>query len=251
MFVAFVVLALFYFVGNPITKFTSDVAQYISAPFWKIGNGISNKTSSISAFFSSKKRLEEENSLLIKDRAELKLKLLSREILSNENKELKKILGRDMANNVILGVVLARPNVTPYDVLIIDIGKDKNIFTGDLVMSNDFIIGEIIKTYAHSSLVELFSTVGKQIDVLIGKKNISAKAVGAGGQNFKIQLPHGSGVVKDDIVFAPDIGVKILGLVKYVNRDPNASLENALVISPVNVMEIKWVEVIRKQNEKK
>ena len=73
----------------------------------------------------SKETLEGRNDELEKEVQELRLKLLSKDLLLKENKELKAILGRVSNQRAILATVLSRPNNSPYDTLIIDIGKDK------------------------------------------------------------------------------------------------------------------------------
>lgn len=238
-------VSTFYFWGGTIYYGISAAAHYVSEPLWKAGNRMSNTASSYSAFLDSKETLEGRNDELEKEVQELRLKLLSKDLLLKENKELKAILGRVSDQRAILATVLSRPNNSPYDTLIIDIGKDKGIEKGDKVLvAGEIVVGTVGEVYARSSKVELYSSPGLTRDVVLGGSGIPATAKGKGVGNFEIILPRDVSVVLGDVVTIPDIDLTVLGSVLYIGKDPNSPFQTILVKSPVNFSELKWVEVV-------
>ena len=236
---------IFYFWGTEIHYGVSQAAHYVSKPLWKAGNRITNTASSYGALVGSKESLQQKNYALEKEIIELRLKLLSKDLLLQENKELKAVLGRLGEKKAVLAAVLSRPNSSPYDTLIIDIGKDKGIQKGDKVLvAGEVVFGIIQEVYAESSKVELYSSPGLVQNVLLGEGAISTTAKGKGAGNFEITLPRDVGVSLDDVVTIPDIEMTILGTVLYIEKDPNSPFQTILVKSPVNLSELRVVEVV-------
>ena len=68
------------------------------------------------------------NENLLKENADLKLGMIDYQILKDENIQLKELLGRIRPkNDFILANILTKPNISPYDTIIVDIGSDNNI----------------------------------------------------------------------------------------------------------------------------
>ena len=53
-------------------------------------------------------------------------------------------------------------------------------------------IGTVSDVYSNSSRVTLYSSSGQKVNVLVGKNNIKAEALGQGGGNFVIKIPRGT-----------------------------------------------------------
>jgi len=244
------VVPIFYFWSGAIYYGISTATHYISDPLWKAGNRVTNTASSYGVFFHSKGTLEEKNDELEREIQELRLKLLSKDLLLQENKELKATLGRVSGREVTLAAVLAKPNNSPYDTLIIDAGKDKGIEEGDKVLvAGEIVIGTIQEVYAHSSKAELYSSPGLIHNVTVREGTIPAKAYGKGAGNFEITLPRDVEVTLGDVVTIPDTDIIILGNVLHIEKDPNSPFQTILVKSPVNFSELKWVEVVTSSPE--
>ena len=245
IFALMVLASVSYFWGGTIYYGISAAAHYVSEPLWKAGNRVSNTASSYVGFLDSKETLKERNDELEQEIQELRLKLLSKDFLLQENKELKAMLGRVSGRDVMLAAVLSKPNNSPYDTLIIDIGKDKGIEKGDKVLvGGEIVVGTVGEVYARSSKVELYSSPGLTRDVVLGGSGIPATAKGKGVGNFEIILPRDVSVVLGDVVTIPDIDLTVLGSVLYIGKDPNSPFQTILVKSPVNFSELKWVEVV-------
>ena len=234
-----------------IPNYITNTAQFVSAPFWKAKNSSIEGVLNSSQLLRSKRSLIFENNELKRQIKETEFKLLETNFLIQENESLKEIFNRKTfdSEKIILSAVLARPNVSPYDTFIIDIGQSFEIEKGDNVyVSGNIFIGKIDEVYKNTSTVKLFSSSGEITPISIGVQNISANAEGRGGGNFIVELPRGSGVEKGDIVTIPNIDTKLFALVEEIEANPSDPFITILFKNPVNMNDVKWVQVVKSEN---
>jgi rod shape-determining protein MreC len=223
-------------------------AQFISLPFWKAKNSSLEGVVNSFQLLRSKRSLIFENEGLKTQVKESESKLFELDFLRQENESLKMLLGRQTQDtkNTILGAVLARPDVSPYDTFVIDIGGDVGIEKdSEVYVVGDILIGKVSEVYKNTSTVTLFSSPGQTTPVFIGLENVSANAQGRGGGNFIVELPRGVEIKKGDIVTIPDINTKLFAVVEEVEADPSDPFITILFKNPVNMNDIKWVQVVK------
>lgn len=144
----------------------------------------------------------------------------------------------------MLAAVLARPPFSPYDELIVDIGSDDDIASGDLVYApGDVLIGRVTDALGATSKVVLFTSPGQRREVLIGENGVSGTAIGRGGGQYAIQLPSAAGASIGDFLISPSISDKPFARVIDVIADPAEAFKTVLAAPPVNVYELRWVFV--------
>jgi len=196
--------------------------------------------------------LRSKNSL-IKENNNLKEKLLLDknekiivDLVKKENEELKNILNRsNNIENVILSNVLVKPFLSAYDTLIIDIGSNKGVKVKDKVIADGNVhIGYIAEAYKNTSKVVLYSSFGEKTPVLVGDNHIEKEALGVGSGNFIIEVPRELDIKEDDIITLPMISNNIFGLVEKIEFKNTDVFQKILFKSPVNISELKWVQVI-------
>jgi cell shape-determining protein MreC len=165
--------------------------------------------------------------------------------LEKENIELKGILGRRDSSRALLGVVLARPTVSPYDTLIVDIGEREGVNRGDKVRAyGSIVIGEVEEVYRSASLIKLFSAPGVKSSVIVGATNILIQAKGRGGGNFIIELPRDVEVQIGDSILLPNIRMQLLGTVEYIEKAPSEPFQTIYFKSTINMGELRFVEIL-------
>ena len=213
-------------------------------PILKIKNVVVN--SNFAEYFNSKQTLIEEKSALDLKLFELGNLSAINVILQSENDLLKNLLGRKEGTlSTVLATVLVKPPQTPYDTLLVDIGADYQVKVGDKVIANSNIyVGEISEVEEHSAKVTLYSTPGRELPVTLGANSISAQAVGIGGGNFNISLPKEVDIKEGDTITVPSIISNIFGIVEKVDSKEKDSAQTVLFKSPINISELKFVEVI-------
>ena len=281
MVILIVVFSIFRFnIFNPISSFFHKIAF----PIWKIENSIKNKFTSLQFLVQSKQSLLEENELL-KERLEgYRVDLLYKDVLSDENQKLKEIFQRSTdivsaknGEEFILGVILSKPNSSPYDTLIIDLGKNLSARTdkdqgggikkGDLVFAEgNVLIGQIEEVFKKSSKIKLFSTPGEKLDIVMpartplsvagestrpddhrsdggSESDIYTTLTGRGGGNFEMTLPRDVEIEEGMKALFPSINPYLVAIVGKINYDPRDPFQEILLLSPVNVQHLKFVQV--------
>ncbi len=237
-------LVLFYF-RLGIFNGLSVVSHTLFGPILSFGDSISGKIGSLGSFFSSKNSLYIENQILKSELDANNALLINYDSIVVENSNLKEILGRkDEKVTMVLSAILAKPNQSPYDTLVIDVGANKNIKKGEMVFAlGNVPIGRVSDVYSNSAKVVLFSSPGERTEVVITGKNVFMEVVGRGGGNFELILPRDLSLFKGDQAVLPGIFPFVLGIVETIVSDPRDPFIKALLTSPVNIQELKFVEV--------
>lgn len=250
---AVLVLAVLIFFRASIARGLSYVTLGIFRPVLSTGGSIGGKFGSLGAYFSSKNSLSRENmdlkARLEADRADR----TNYDSIIAENADLKDILGRKSVEvEMTLAAILAKPNQSLYDTLLIDIGAEAGIQAGDRVFAKGNLpIGRVAEVYPKSSKVILFSSSGERTQVIISPQagqaggNIFTELVGRGGGNFEIVLPRDIVLWKGDQAVLPGITPYVVGIVETIISDPRDSSQKALLVAPVNIQALKFVEVER------
>ena len=239
----FFILVFFYF-RTPVFQFLSSMSLIIFRPVLVLKNSATTIFSDLSTAFSFKNSLSKENENLKTKLAENNVLILNYNSILDENNKIKEILGRknDKAT-MLLSAILSKPNQSLYDTLILDVGIEDGAQDGDLVFAlGNIPIGRIFKAYSKSSKVILFSNSGEKTEVVVSK-DIFMEIVGRGGGNFEMTLPRDFVLEKGNSVSLPGIFPYIVAIVKTIVSDPRDSFAKALLTSPVNIQELKFVEI--------
>lgn len=238
-----VVLVLIFIFSLPWSK---GILFGIGTPFWKLRTSLINFTSNSIETLRSKNSLIEENNLLKEQISKNEKDKIVLDLIKKENEDLKDILNRKIDNKkYILSSVLVKPFLSTYDTLIIDVGTNDGVKVGNKVLANgNSFIGYVSETYNNTSKIILYSSFGEKTPVLIGENSVEKEAIGIGSGNFKVEMPRESGIKEGDSVVMPSISSNIFGIVERIEFKATDSFQNVLFKSPVNISELKWVEVV-------
>jgi len=165
--------------------------------------------------------------------------------LEIENDQLKDVLGRTPdKDDRILSVILSRPPQTPYDSLIIDIGQDQDLSSGDLVYAeSNYLIGYVDTVYSYSSAVKLFSSPDQKLNVLIGSSTVPVVAEGRGSGNFYIRVPENITVNVGDPIMVPSLDSIILGSAEKVESGQGDAYTYVYFKLPVMLNTLQYVQI--------
>ena len=126
--------------------FFIGTARDLMRPFWSGERQVSASISNFVASFVAKGVLVEKNEALSAKLREASTLELENRALKAENTVLKALWGRSHFEEVILAPVLKRPSATPYDTLLIDVGKQGNVKVGNRVLADsNIVIGTITR----------------------------------------------------------------------------------------------------------
>ena len=68
---------------------------------------------------------------------------------------------------------------------------------------------------------------------------------GTGSGNFSFEIPIGTTVADGDVVVMSSYPDRAVAIIKSIDTDPRSPFQKALARTPVNVNELKFVQVIR------
>lgn len=236
---------LYLFTLTPVADITKIQLQRVAPSVWGMGAQLSSFNTQIFSVFYSKSALVEENTALKKEIRDISLKLLDRNLLYEENLSLKEHLGRNANGQTVVARVIAKPPRSFYDTLIIDVGSREGIKEGERVLYGDtIVIGEILQVFEKTSKVKLFSSVGENVNVVIGSHAVPAIAIGVGGGNFEIKIPRDTLISLGDSILAPSIMPHLLGVIEYIESKESDPFERIMFKSPISPLEIETVQVL-------
>lgn len=245
-------MVILFFVRTPIFNALSYSSGEIFRPILSAGRGIRSWGHGLSAYFSSKKFLLKENENLQNELAELDLQMTNYDVLVQENESLKNILARAPSDKrFILAAILAKPNQSLYDTLLLDIGEKDGVSSGNLVFARGYIpIGRIESVSPDTAKAVLFSSSGEKTQAVIPvslslaeQRDLFWELVGRGGGNFELLLPRDFVLNKGDIAILPGLSGEAVAITETILSDPRDPFKKALLKSPVNIQEIKFVQV--------
>lgn len=211
-------------------------------PIWRARNNFFTSLPIISGIFRSKESLIRENEELKRKLAGEDALESSYRLLQAENVKLRSLMGGSAESDRRLAAVLARPPVSPYDIIVVDAGEKEGVKVGTLVFADpDIALGKVAWVGKDESKVVLFSSSGETLDVLVGTSSVAMQARGRGGQNFVGELPRGVDIEKGDPVYMPLGHSTLVGVVGEVARSEHDPFQTIYFESPVNVNYLRWV----------
>lgn len=241
LFVLLALATLFYiFAPRALHRTFMAVAQ----PFWLVkkqfGDAIRDAFSLAGDMIEQRRAYERVSRELL----EAQTALVSLEEYKKENAELRKILGKPDAARNVPAFIVAKPNQSLYDTLIVDVGEHAGVKAGDVLAVGDFALGTIREVYPAHSKAVLFSTAGEKTPVILGE-GIHTEARGRGNGNFVVELPKEISVAVGERVIRSGTTRTLLGIIQHIEATETGSFQRILFALPVNPNSVERVEIIR------
>ena len=176
---------------------------------------------------------------------------LNLEYLTNENKNLRKVLdAENVANNkknIVLAKVLVDRNSPFLKSIIINKGTKSGIKKGMPVTQDNYLVGRIVETNYLSSRVLLLTDLNSRIPVTLDKNSSQAILTGSGTKNPKLEY------LPERYVFVKDINVFASGKEKiFIPGTPiGKTTENGEVKLHIDPNQLSFVTVILTRNKKR
>lgn len=228
---------------NP--QFFSSSTHFIFGPVWRSALNVSGTLSSYSSFLSDKNDLIQEKEELEEKLRRLKMISSEKDLLEEENKDLREALNMKPHEDATLVSVLAGPPNVPYDVLIISGGKNMGFSPGDKVLFGDaFLLGEVDEVYKKTSRVNLYSSPGMKTDVYLDSGEDTVTAYGRGGGKFNLELDRDSEISEGAYLLKMEERLFMLGEVIDVTLPETGAIKIATARVPINIFSIKSVFVL-------
>jgi len=193
--------------------------------------------------------LKEENNKLKEVIENYKSLNLNLEYLTNENKNLRKVLNAENiidAKDIVLAKVLVDRNSPFLKSIIINKGTQSGIKKGMPVTQNNYLVGRIVDTNYLSSRVLLLTDLNSRIPVTLDADSSQAILTGSGKKNPKLEY------LPEEYEFKEDINVFASGKERiFIPGTPiGKTTEKGDVKLHVDPNQLSFVTVILTRNNK-
>ena len=235
-----------------IEEIISITVKPISSAVVSVHNGVVNF---FSEFFESGK-FKEENDLLKKEVAKTRKELIDYNNLKNENEQLKQALNIQKSNKnfkvEVANFVARNPN--DHFGFTINIGENKELKTGNIVLTKNGLVGTVTKTANSTASVTTILGLNSQIPVVDSKQDEKGILTGSAeySKDGLCVMQHLNKFTKcevGDIIstfgssnFPEDIPV---GKIKEIKYEENGMSSIAVIEPFENVQYIKDLVVIK------
>lgn len=197
------------------------------------------------AVFKNKKELESENIFLKQKLSEFQTREKFSRFFEEENERLKELFLFSKKRELLISSILLRPGYGVFNSIVVDSGSNDGIENGMPVIAFDNIfLGHVFEVMPRVSKIKMVSFPEEETNVFVGNK-ISAIAVGLGGENMEIILPHDIDINKGDIITTLDTEPLFLGVVDEIMKDPSNPFQKIIFRLPVNIQELRYVFLVK------
>ena len=219
-----------------------DALIATAKPLWATGNLLSAGVGNAGSFFTDKVALTDERDRLLAENAASYAKTVQ---LEAKVADLERLLGdRTEAADGILAGVLARPPVSPYDVLVVDAGTEAGVSAGSRAQGpGGMPIGTVEGVTRDSSRIQLYSTPAKETESWIGEARIPVTLVGEGSGAMSAIVAREAGIAIGDLVYMAGPGALPVGSVTAVGNDPSSPRSRVDIRPLLNPFSVTWVTI--------
>lgn len=233
----FKILTIFFFIL--VLVFWSSIRSLMLetlSPMLQVGNSFLGNFGGFFKNFSDKDKLIEENNRLLADMENAKFNLVDYESIKSENQKLRETLKMRSTTDLITTVVIAKPPQTPLDSLYLDKGAAEGLTQGDLVSVGErILIGKIVKTAKHTSIVSLNSLAGAITYGFVDRTNEMLEINGVGGGGMEAKVPIDFDIVVGDKLMIANSFTYLAAVVGMIEEDRSSGFKNVLMSLPVNI----------------
>lgn len=214
----------------------------LANPLFKTGTALTGSTGNVLASFASNAQLAHENRDLA---AEVESLQNQNAALTARTQDLTKLLGGEgQSVPGITAGVLARPPLSPYDTLEVAAGSADGVTAGSPVFAQGGVpIGVVQSKTAHTALIALLSSPGKNTDAWIGANRIPITLMGVGGGAFIATIAKNAAITTGDGVYVSGPGAIPMGTVVKVDSDPSSPSVTLRIQPTVNIFSVTWVMI--------
>lgn len=219
------------------------LASFVIAPVGKIDVWFAESTGVIPTFFRDRNELYETQQTLQDQLDTYAAERSAHDALREENESLRSLLSSNESERIAAGVLM-RPNMLPYDALLIDRGSNDGVVVDAPVYAHtQTVIGSVTRTYPNSALVTLVSAPEFVSTVYVYGPDIFTEAVGQGGGVIKVGVPQGISLTVGDSVVLPSVYPGFFGTIAFIEALESSPEQYGYVVSDQALAHIRHVSV--------
>lgn len=237
------VLALLFFgsdalAGGALSRSLRSVLAPVSSWGTSVGSIVTN-----SRWWTSRSALLSENLALKKEIALLRTHDSAFQAMELENQSLSKLVSVAENKRGVTAAVISSFSASPYGTFVIGVGEEDHVPVGAIVLSESgFAIGQVSDISAGSATVKEVFAPGASIAAKVGA--IAFSIEGKGGGNAFAKVPKESLIHEGDVVLAPSLAGKPVGIVGHTESASSSAYSNLYIRFPDNFNTVSFVFVL-------
>jgi|GEM_PF-576639 cell shape-determining protein MreC len=217
-------------------------ARAAAAVVWSAGTRVERGVAR-SGLFASRQGLAAQNEALRAELADARARSAAAAAALSENELLRTMAGVAADEPGLTVPVVSSFTASPYGTFFVGAGTQSGVAIDALVLAPDgYAIGRVVEVTAHTALVAQLFAPGTSIEALAGTVPLTLS--GEGGGNATARVPRGAAIVQGDVVFAPSVGGRPIGVVGAVSPDITDAHTNVSVRTPANIVTLHYVRIV-------
>jgi len=194
-------------------------------------------------YFSSHRSLATENASLRSQLDRSAEDAAAYEVARQENELLRALMHLAQQEKGITAPVVSSVRSSPYGTFLVGAGESDGIAVGSLVVTEGgFVVGKVSEVGQRTTLVTEVFAGGAEVDASVN--GAVAPAEGRGGGNARVMMPRGIEIQEGDVVTAPQLGGRPIGLVGHIDSDTSSAEQTVLVSLPVNLASLRYIYIV-------
>lgn len=242
-----IVIIILLFIATNIFKWTPfhSFGLKITEPVLKIKDMTLSPFNNFFSYFKSKRDLETKNEELEKEIANLKIEVLSSQILEFEHKDLLEQVivnsDNDLVESVEIAKVISRPPFSSFDSLLLS-GNFDDTKIGQKVFYRNILLGEIVDVTPTVATVKLNSASGNTFIGRLGDGS-EFEILGRGSGQYEMTLQKGVDIKQGDPIIYPEEKIVLIGIVNQVFATDDDLFNKVLFNIPINFKDLNYVRI--------
>jgi rod shape-determining protein MreC len=225
----------------------------IPRPFVYVFDSIGNGSRSFFGIFSSVSRLKNQNAQLSAGNTDLQEQIVSLQADKLENQLLRQELNYRQTTqlNVISASVIGKDPTGLSQTVTINEGSHDGVQVGDAVLAQGVLVGKVSSITDYNAQVLLITDPQSSVDAEVSVTGDTGVLNGSYGSGLTItMISQTSAITSGDQVVTAGLTALVpkgilIGTVGDIQTSKNQLLQDASVVSPINLKDLLFVAVVK------
>jgi len=146
----------------------------------------------------------------------------------------------------IRALIVSQAPAMPYGTLLVSFDEGANVRPGMKALGfGGVYLGDVSEAGENSAVIKLLSYPGLLSEAWLERLALNVTLEGQGGYNFKFSLPRSIKIEIGDKILSNTNPQFLVSVVEAVEEDPAMPLQQILLRLPLNIRNLRYVELIR------
>ena len=239
--------------SNVLGNTFRGIVNTIEKPFVSIGGSVKDNVTGIFSY----KKLQAENDALKKENDKLRQSNNNLILQKAEYEQLKDLSDAFKYEpfkgneDAVAANIIAVDNSMAYSSFTVDVGKNKGITEGSIVVDGDGLVGEVSKVDGNTAQIKSILNINKNVSFMVrNKKDVTGVVHGDGNREMEgYLLNYNANAVEGDVIVTTGMGNYpkgiVIGKIDKVEFDNDTQLKQIKVRPSAKITSIQKVAIFK------